>query len=502
MSATEQSQVLQLLEAHRDVIASAWYRSIAETSFVSLPAVEAHSHLLGLTDQAIACLLAEPFDRRRARAIGNALARLHYIDPEVLDRTQEVLGYRLVECLPLDQVVKLQPRLVLLLGGLATGFFAQARDMILAEQEQIRSADLTERQLIEKALRESQASLAEAQRIAHFGHWEYNLTKDELRWSDEVYRIFGVNPHEFDGTLDSYLGRLHPDDRAAFQKVVRESFRVGQFNFDHRIVRADGEIRTVQQSGEVIFDPDGNPAKVVGTVHDITERKALESTQYLQDFLTMVAHDLRQPLTILLGRIQMLQMLVQSGTGNLSEAEQRSLAAIEDTGGRILRLVSDLQDAAYIGAHRFGVYPGPMDLVETTRHIVEQQQSTTTVHRLHMEAPEHLRGKWDRDRIGQLLSNLISNAIKYSPEGCEVKVGVHKTGHEAVISVSDAGIGISPEHHELIFRSFSQVAPEQMRGRGLGLYISKAIVEAHGGRIWVQSESNEGSTFFVALPLE
>ncbi len=160
MKAALRSQLLQALHTRRDTIADSWLKAVTPTSFVPLSATEVRQRFIELTEQAIALLLAEPFDRRQAEAIGVSLVRLHYVQPEALGKTQEVLAHRLVEGLPADQVVVLQPRLAALLSGLAAGFFHQARETMLAEQEQIRSALITERKRAEETLQLRNRELA------------------------------------------------------------------------------------------------------------------------------------------------------------------------------------------------------------------------------------------------------------------------------------------------------------------------------------------------------
>ena len=500
MNTVDQSHGPQISAARRDAMASAWTEAVATIGYVPLSPAELRIHLLSLTDQVITCLLAEPFDPGRAREIGATLARLHYREPDVLDRTLEVLGQQLVADAPPERAVTLQPRLARLLGGVAAGFFSQAREAIIAEQEQIRTAVFAELQRVAAALRESEARLAEAQRVAHIGSWYWEAATDSGYWSDEAYRILGLSPQALRASLDDFRAYIHPEDREFVDGVIRAGFGgASPFAFDHRIVRPDGEVRFAHQEGEVIFDEMGRPLRAIGTIQDITERRALEEQRYLQQFVAMVSHDLRQPLTILSGRVQ---LLIEQLEGRLSQPERRALLTVRDTAGRIQRLVEDLQDSVHIGAKQFQVQRAPMDLVGVLRHIVEQQESTTSSHRLIVEAPERLEGSWDRDRIGQLLTNLIGNAIKYSPEGGEVRVVVRRVDDEAIISVSDEGIGIRDEDQTQLFQPFTRFSRGRQRGKGLGLYISRAIVEAHGGRIWVESEVGEGSTFFVALPVD
>jgi len=163
MNSAERCQLLETLRRRCDAIADSWHKAIARTGFVPLSATEVRQHLVELTEQIITLLLAEPFERGRAEAIGASLASLHYIEPEALGKTQEVLAHRLVEGLPADQAVALQPRLAALIGGMATGFLQQAHTTLLTEQEQIRSALVTELQRTAETLREH----AERLRILH-----------------------------------------------------------------------------------------------------------------------------------------------------------------------------------------------------------------------------------------------------------------------------------------------------------------------------------------------
>ncbi|OGP15692.1 MAG: hypothetical protein A2052_07455 [Deltaproteobacteria bacterium GWA2_54_12] len=137
--------------------------------------------------------------------------------------------------------------------------------------------DITEQNRTAAILKESRQSLAEAQRIAGLGNWDWNIVTDELRWSDEIYRIFGLDPQEFGATYDFFLGMVHPDDRELVDRSVNEALRNRQpYSIDHRIVLPDFSTRLIHEAGEVFFDPDGSPVRMVGTVQDITERKLTE----------------------------------------------------------------------------------------------------------------------------------------------------------------------------------------------------------------------------------
>ena len=327
MDTSEQTRSLQLSRRRRNAIVDSWYEAIADTSFTPLTAAEVRRRLSELTDQAIILLFSESFEYRKAQAIGSTLASMHYLNPETLGRALEVLHLGLFEDLSHDQVSELRPRLAVLIAEIAAGFFERARDTILLEQEQIKGALISKRQEAEEALRESEASLAEAQRIAHVGHWDYDWLRNRLRWSDEIYRIFGVTKEESEGTFRDYFARIHPEDRKLLDRTGEQLLEAGPVPLEHRIVRPDGEVRFVQLRVQFVFDesqqqlesyPDGadgggfdesisfldrqlrligkhlgrlpgRPVRVVGTVQDITERKALERQlehQALHDPLT------------------------------------------------------------------------------------------------------------------------------------------------------------------------------------------------------------------------
>ena len=221
--------------------------------------------------------------------------------------------------------------------------------------------------------------------------------------------------------------------------------------------------------------------------------------QRLQEFLAMVVHDLRNPLAAILGSLHMLQ---QSSTQTFPARQQQMLQLGAAAARSMDRLLDDLRDAGMIGAGHFAIRKAQADLVEIARRVAALQQTTATDHHLILESPEHLEGMWDGERLYQLLTNLISNAVKYSPAGGAVRVSVRGGAGEACVSVADHGIGLNPSEIQRLFQPFTRMHANQgIEGVGLGLYISKAIVEAHGGRIWVESVPGQGSTFTVALPL-
>lgn len=218
--------------------------------------------------------------------------------------------------------------------------------------------------------------------------------------------------------------------------------------------------------------------------------------QAMQDFLGMVAHDLKTPLTVVIGYAQILRR------GRDNEARRlQGLEAIESQAVLMNRLVTDLVDTARIGSGKFVVNPRSADLVAIVRCAVEAQRAASPLREISLVAPESLPGNWDADRLMQVVSNLLSNAVKFSPDSEEIAVRVGTEDGRAVCTVADRGVGLEASQIPLLFHPYYRAgSPAKFAGAGLGLYISQGIAAAHGGQIVVDS-SGKGSTFTMVLPL-
>jgi len=220
------------------------------------------------------------------------------------------------------------------------------------------------------------------------------------------------------------------------------------------------------------------------------------------EFLLAVAHDLRNPLTALKATVALTDARMRKGelTREQIEQQQRRLALQVD---RLNRMVGDLLDMTRVEAGRFDLSIAACDVRSLAVEAKDLFEGSSAFHPIRLVlTDEAVMVKCDRQRLGQVLDNLVSNAIKYSPQGGEVEVRVHRAGAYACIAVRDHGMGIAPENQGTIFEPFQRLRPDQAPGVGLGLSVSKLLVEAQGGRIEVQSEVGVGSTFRVYLPLE
>ena len=233
-----------------------------------------------------------------------------------------------------------------------------------------------------------------------------------------------------------------------------------------------------------------------------------ETTQRMDEFLGIVAHELRTPLAALRGFAQTLLVQTALGKGpQLAAWQGKALAGLDLVAQRLSALTDDLLDMARLQAGQLELHPKPTDLVTLVQRVVTRLQMTTERHTIvFVPAVEQLVLHIDPRRMEQVLSNLISNAIKYSPEGGPIEVTIAEDieRQEALLSVRDHGIGIPAQQQAQVFHRFVQADNARaygIEGTGLGLYLCRALVERHGGRIWFESVEGQGSTFFIRLPL-
>jgi PAS domain S-box-containing protein len=393
-------------------------------------------------------------------------------------------------------------------------------DQLKLSNDELRG-EIAARERVQAALRSSESRLLEAQALAHVGSWEWDIERDELRWSDEVHRIYGVEPGSFDVTYDSFIAMVHSEDRAEVEASVRGALATGGFfEVEHRIVRPDGTERTVAGRGRTVLDRDGRPIRMLGTELDITERKRAEeqrreladaqsargqaetASRMKDEFLAIVSHELRTPLNAILGWAQMLGARSLDAAGTV-----KALQIIERNALMQARLIDDLLDVSRFAAGQTLVQTAPVAIAGIVSTAVEAIEPSAAARHIALEltvADRDVIVDGDAERLQQIVSNLLSNAVKFTPEGGSVRVGIDADVDMVAISVSDSGCGIDPADLPRVFEPFWQVDTTLTRtesGLGLGLAIVRSLVEAHGGTVRADSRGlGHGSRFTVQLP--
>jgi PAS domain S-box-containing protein len=326
------------------------------------------------------------------------------------------------------------------------------------------------------------------------GSWEWDLADNNITWSEELYRIFGLDPQEFEPTFESFLSFVHPDDRSVVEAMNGDGDS-GQESFTqvYRIVRPSGETIFVQASGKVILDDAGQTAKMIGTAQDITERKEQES--YRERFIANAAHELRTPLTSLLG---LTELLSRSRHRMTEDRIAMAFEAAVRSGQRLSLLVDNLLDLSKLQQGAVEINPEPVDIGPLSRRLLESA-SVPAGSSVAVEVDDELVALADPVRLDQVLQNLFTNAFRYG--GPEIILEGTSAGADVVISVSDNGPGVEQELVPHLFDPFARGSgSSEVGGSGLGLAIVRMLVDASGGDIWYENGRAGGACFCIRLP--
>src|SRR5207302_550937 len=248
-----------------------------------------------------------------------------------------------------------------------------------------------------------------------------------------------------------------------------------------------------------IFDETGQVQYAVNIFSDLTARMELE--QRKDEFIGMASHELKTPITFLRG---FTQLLIRKLKNQGLPEPVAMLEKMETQITRLNKLVSDLLDVSKIRAGKLDYAEETIDIDALIHDIADTMQQISTTHTIAIHGASHRHIVGDSDRLGQVFTNLISNAVKYSPQANQVDISLAASQHTVTVSVRDYGIGIPKEHQQKIFDRFyraSEVRDQTFPGLGMGLYISSEIVKRHGGRLWVESTEGKGATFFISLPI-
>jgi len=314
----------------------------------------------------------------------------------------------------------------------------------------------------------------------------FALGEHTMPVSEQVARLRAETPE----------GRPFPVDETPLARALRG--QVAQ-NVVMVLHRPDGQALWTLVSAAPIRTPDGTLLGAVAAFRDVTAQHELEEQR--EDILRAISHDLRSPLSAILGHAQLLSRQLEKA--NL-ERERSSAEAIAVSAERMNAMIGDLVDTARLESGQLRLNRQALGLRSFIADLLHRLGPAIEIGRICVEVPEALPPvSADPDRLERILTNLLSNALKYSPPGTQVLVTAQQRDGEIVTAVSDRGPGIPPEELRRLFQRYARTSVGEARrdGLGLGLYITRKLVEAHGGRIWVESQVGVGSTFFFSLPV-
>ncbi len=375
--------------------------------------------------------------------------------------------------------------------------------------------DIEDRKHAEQALQRSEAYLAEAQRLSQTGSWAWSPDQDIKYWSDECYRVLSFDPQDGLPRFEDFFQRLHPDDQPGFRELIQTAIREkAEWEADYRIVHPDGPVRDIHVVGHPVLSTSGHLVEFVGTVIDVTERKCAEQEREklrhleadlahinrvstLGEMAASLSHELKQPITATISNAKACMRWLKRDKPDLEEACEASKRIVED-GKRAAHIIDRLRSL-------YKKAPPKRELAEINEIIGEMavllrgeanRYGVSIRTNLAADLP---RISADRVQLQQVLMNLMLNGIEAMKEMggvLTVKSELDQDGR-MLISVSDTGVGLPAEKPDQIFSAFFTTKPQ---GSGMGLAISRSIIDSHGGRLWATANDGRGATFHFTLP--
>jgi PAS domain S-box-containing protein len=376
--------------------------------------------------------------------------------------------------------------------------------------------DVTERKRVEDSLRRSESHLAEAQKLTHTGSWAWRVPDwNAVEVSEEFYRIFGFDPAEGAPTRQEYLERVHPEDRLKWTGITERAI-VQKADYDHefRILLPNGKVKWIHTVGHPVFSDTGDLEQFVGSSTDITERKSAEQEREklrqleadlahtnrvstLGEMAASLAHEIKQPIAAAITSANSCIEWLAHEPPNVARA-RIAAARIDKYGNRAAEIIDRIRSF-------YKKSPPQRELVDVNGIIFElftllkgeaDRFSVTMRMELSAELPKITV---DRVQLQQVFMNLMLNAIEAMDEsGGALTIRSEMQDSQLQFSVSDTGVGLPAEKMDQIFSAFFTTKPQ---GSGMGLAISRSIVESHGGQLWASANSGGGATFHFTLPI-
>lgn len=357
------------------------------------------------------------------------------------------------------------------------------------------SIDATQQVILRKALEKSELIMKIAVESAGLGIWDLDLRTRTVFSSSHIW-IAGFPMEKSRYHLDEFLEQLVPEDQKKLDEALTGP--AAHFSVILRAIWLDKSVHWIQLTGNVLKDENGQAVRVVGTTLDITDRKELE--QRKDELLSTVSHELKTPVTSIKAIAQLLEKKFEPlGDRMTIDLIHKLVNQIK----RLTNLIHDLLDASLIEGGKLQLNKNHFMFNELLEEVVSDVQRTTSTHQIILQACPEIPSFSDKERIRQVIINLLTNAIKYSPNADKIIVSLELTGKCVKCSVEDFGVGIAEEKHAQMFDRFYRVIDEKhagFQGIGIGLYISKQIINRLNGKIWFECKPVAGTIFKFEVP--
>ena len=333
--------------------------------------------------------------------------------------------------------------------------------------------------------------------------YDWNVLTNHLWFSEGMQKLFGYSESQVQENLDWWSSLIHPEDQARVNKHVEDMMggTSSTIAMEYRFKRADGTYAFVEDRAYLSRDSYGKPVRWIGVIQDFTKERQLEELK--DEFVSVASHELRTPMTAIKGFISMIQ---DGDYGPVPEKLNEPLEDVAKSTERLIHLVNDMLNLSRIEAGRLKYDLGKFEATDIVKDVIASLQPVAKAKNITLlsEGLEPCSVQADKDKLDQVLNNLIGNSLKFTDKG-GITISSKKEGDSLKIFVKDTGMGIDPEDQKRLFGKFVQVTSQQdgkPAGTGLGLYISREIVKKMGGDMWIEkSEIGKGSTFGFSIPV-
>jgi len=365
----------------------------------------------------------------------------------------------------------------------------------------VTAMEVTEKVLDRKGLEAALEKIRLSKEAAQLGTFDMDLKKGTMDWDERCRTLFGIS-HQAEVTYEKdFLMGLHPEDKDRILEVISgvflKSVSNGDYDVEYRTVGVDdGQVRWVRAKGKAYFNEQEEPVRFIGSVLDITDQKTEEMRK--NDFIGMVSHELKTPLTSLLAYVQLLERTI-SAQGPAGEVLRKCEMQIRKMGN----MITGFLNISRLEAGKSELNLSRFDLAALLHETAVDMQMVNPAYQFDCSDEGEAWIEADQEKISSVVSNLLNNAVKYSPKGSLVKVDYLIKDEQVVVMVKDWGIGISPDESAHIFERFYRVNSKQtqtMAGFGIGLYLSAEFIRMHQGKIWLARHEEGGSVFSFSLP--
>lgn len=361
------------------------------------------------------------------------------------------------------------------------------------------TTDITERKKMEQDLFVANRRFELASQAVRGLIYDWDFKADYVYRSPGLLEVTGFRPEEVPAKRDWWMGQIHPEDREKLKWWENLNFKTkGKYTVEYRFLHKNGRYVKLWDHGIIEKDNNGKISRIIGSAIDFSEQEAQE--QRKNEFISMASHELKTPLTSLKVFTQLLQNLF-SGDQQAHHLLTRMNQQIDSLTG----IVNDLLDVSKIESGKLKLRKINFSLDRLIAETVEMIQASNPTHHIVKKGKLSRNIHADRERVNEVLINLLNNAIKYSPNADKVEISLRQQNSHAVVRVKDYGIGIAKKNIPYVFDQFFRVYGSDDKnypGLGMGLYISSEIVKRHKGKMWVRSKKGDGSTFYFTLPIK